>query len=1155
MANDIVYEYGETFFSRCGENLRDGIIFEVIPRSDRKGIYQHGFDSCSDETLDLRTWTGFELELAGNGVFNITLKAVLVTPSDGPENVEYCYWNTLVSSDSGCLLRAPLVQFEGLSGASSLWRFFKALTITLGPEGQSPAIDAEKFSLLNFRVIRRAAVLLYTEVLSLHAQAGNSVQYQAAVVNTGWQTQSITLIQELRGREAMKTLIEPPSFTLKPGESRRCVITVHLPHDIAKGAYEKQIIHAVANGGGHTETVTLFTGCTLEHPYIFGTKSDFDRVREKINSVPWAAELFAEYQRQAGELVIEKTDNKKPYLYLTHIAHTAYRAALVWKINGDEGCAEKAIALLRNVCDPSFGWLKTKRACNQQLVHEGEFFKSIAMTYDLLFYHAEINADDRKNIEATLRGFMALIDFELGRGHVSNWTLAELAGALFSAQVLQDREVMERFLFGAGGFTEHLAAGVFSDGWWYEVSIGYNLLAAGLFTMMAKSCEVWGYELAHIKVPAVYSRKLSRAQPAQTQDGLCSEVWGPNTLNYHNIEMQWDSLAAFADWRGVCFGLSDTCETKLSAFSKIDPRYDLAYAMYGKASYANIARRSTPLQRDLIFGAVELPENTSENESFSQSMFADNAGVAMLRSQKKGRQPGEQIAVTLKYGSHGGAHGHYDRTALNSLMRYGRSMSNPENVWYSYHTLMYKFYVQNSVNHNMVTVDLKQQDPAEARKLLFFSGSHIQVCAVENNTRWCDPPYGGWHILKDVLGVTHTFEEQCWLEGKYVPIPPDPPEYTRRGNFTEPVLQRRAVVVTDDYVVIFDYIAGEQEHDYDLIYTIKGLNTLTGYKQSGTREKAEDNPRSSAQFITDCTLYEYIRPARADFTALFDGKDEGKWLTSDRSDCNEKGSLNIDLHTLYPPKGTALIANVPANFTLHKQLEYAVEGDGRQLAKGRFGAWILGRDDISVDIENVDEITLRVRVTKVMDENEFISQCLKTIFWGDPRILDGAGKIIYLSELNIETENVDRGNGPGIDYYGGQVKIQARLCPHAIPSEPIDYSREALITLKLDGLDARRFEACIGGGYPPGNEDQLRKWHAVRVHGKSARFISMLEPFENRRIIASAEAKDADTIAVTLADGRVQQISIAGIEDEKPDIGVVFTELRNNTKTTETAKA
>ena len=65
----------------------------------------------------------------------------------------------------------------------------------------------------------------------------------------------------------------------------------------------------------------------------------------------------------------------------------------------------------------------------------------------------------------------------------------------------------------------------------------------------------------------------------------------------------------------------------------------------------------------------ELPANTPEK--FRESAFADNVGLAMLRSQTTNRPIREQIQATLHYGTHGWAHGHYDRTDLLSLMRYG----------------------------------------------------------------------------------------------------------------------------------------------------------------------------------------------------------------------------------------------------------------------------------------------------------------------------------------------------------------------------------------------------------------------------------------------------------------------------------------------------
>ena len=59
---------------------------------------------------------------------------------------------------------------------------------------------------------------------------------------------------------------------------------------------------------------------------------------------------------------------------------------------------------------------------------------------------------------------------------IQNWLLAEIAGAVYSAAALGDKERMERFLYGPGGAADELAKGVLDDGWWYEASIGYNLM-------------------------------------------------------------------------------------------------------------------------------------------------------------------------------------------------------------------------------------------------------------------------------------------------------------------------------------------------------------------------------------------------------------------------------------------------------------------------------------------------------------------------------------------------------------------------------------------------------------------------------------------------------------------------------------------------------
>src|SRR5207302_4982282 len=129
-------------------------------------------------------------------------------------------------------------------------------------------------------------------------------------------------------------------------------------------------------------------------------------------------------------------------------------------------------------------------------------------------------------------------------------------------------------------------------------------------------------------------------------------------------------------------------------------------------------------KRDLVYAMPELPEKTTEH--FRDSAYADNVGAVMLRSQTANRPIREQIQAVLHYGTHGGYHGHFDRTNLLSLMRYGRSFYNPEMIWYGYEPFMYKFYVQSSINKNMVVIDQLMQEPVESDRLLFHTGKLMQ---------------------------------------------------------------------------------------------------------------------------------------------------------------------------------------------------------------------------------------------------------------------------------------------------------------------------------------------------------------------------------------------------------------------------------------------
>ena len=447
----------------------------------------------------------------------------------------------------------------------------------------------------------------------------------------------------------------------------------------------------------------------------------------------------------------------------------------------------------------------------------------------------------------------------------------------------------------------------------------------------------------------------------------------------------------------------------------------------------------------------------------------------MLRSQTPARPIREQIQAVLHYGTHGWAHGHFDRTGLLSLMRYGRSFFSPESIFYVYEPFMYKFYCQCSVSQNMVTVDQKMQEAAESQRLLFHSGPAMQATVVETETRWSDPPYGG--MVYSYVPVK-TFAEKCWREGRSVPIPDDAPEYGSLGRYTEKILQRRVMVVTDDYIVLADCLRGDQRHEFDNLLQIKGFQGLDAASKTHLRHDAQwdPDPWGSAQFVTDCDWYEVQAPARARFEMRWGPGADNEGTLAPHS---EDGVLKMDVHTLWPPRQRIMVGTAPEHHDTQKRLFYTVRGDGVVLAEGRFGAWILGQADIDVSLEGVDILELETRVEISLKP---------TVFWAGARVLTRDGREIALSEMPATFENVLQPPHAAQDYFGGPIKIVGQPYEQATPGQPEDDARPARVSVDLSGLNATRFRATLGGDYPLGDERQRRKTYAVHAEGEQAQF-------------------------------------------------------------------
>ncbi len=258
--------------------------------------------------------------------------------------------------------------------------------------------------------------------------------------------------------------------------------------------------------------------------------------------------------------------------------------------------------------------------------------------------------------------------------------------------------------------------------------------------------------------------------------------------------------------------------------------------------------------------------------------------------------------------------------------------------------------------------------------------------------------------------------------------------------------------------------------------------------------------------------------------------------------------MKIDVHSLWPQQQQIMLAQPPEPQGNSQWVTYDISGDGKSLAKGESGVWILGAVDVDVPVQNVSELVLTV--------NTDGSSKRKSLFWANARIVTNDGKEIPLTAPQ-PGDNIDAPPKLGQDYYGGPIKIAGVPYTEALPTQPNDAKKPAVIRLSLAGTNAVRFKATLGGDYPFGDETQRRKIFAIRSQGTEARFLTVLEPYETTPMVKSAEALSADQLHVELTDGRMQEITLHNLDGDGRNISADITESKDGavlrTETTSSA--
>ena len=980
------------------------------------------------------------------------------------------------------------------------------------------------------RLKKGKIISISSDVLSKPVKPGEQALYTINVSNESGVKHCVKLLIEDTAWQACSASLSHSDIELAPFESRQVILSVDMNLLVAPGGREGLMITAVPDARADLSEKILFTTVRfMPHPYLLLDQRGWDAVEEKTEKYEWAASRKQEYIEQ-GKSWRKPALRSGSYCYRLDDAINLENAAIAWKLSGDKQIEQKVISFLKDFSNPETGYLSKLRSNNGSHVHEGMFFIHVARAYDLLYDSGMLSIRDHKNVEETFRGYFKWLKPGLLTGDGNNHQVSLASGAILCGLAIQDFDVVNHFLSGTGGYRDLMSAGILDDGNYFEGTANYNILTANLAASIAVATEPWGLNVKDWHFKPKYGKFVMVSDWARRGDflGMSFEKVGPSTRNYRCAKDLWDAILRMSDYRGALFASSDSIEIDLTTNrDEAGFGFDMAYYLYKDKDYIPVIKLKE--KRDLLYGAGELPQ--SDYELGKESYHNDNVGFSVLRSQSEGRSSRERIQAVQRYGTHGGYHGHFDKTALNSLMRYGRSFYGTEASWYGYGSFMFKMWVQSSMAHNIVVVDDRMQRPADSSLLLFYSGDMMRVSATEIETTWIDPPYGGQTPYAMSMP-----QEKSWQERKWLPIPEVIRPQGDIGKESEAVLQRRAIVLTDDYLVVADYIKSENEHNFDNLFHCKGLVGFEAEAKEFTKhtQQMDSDPYSAAQFITNCEWFTTSGIAKFSFDMDFNNPG-----FLERVPTSLPGRLKVDYYSLWPVESEVMVGNYADSQDVARHLYYKVIADDRVIADNKLAPWILGSSKIDVDVEGVKFLEIETKIDKAKE--------LKTIFLGDPYIETVGGEKVYLCDMPLDYENIAPAAAKGCDYYGNKVTIFGNDYSKPLAAEPADRDRRGRIKIDLSKLNARRLKAVIGGDYPAKSEYVQRKTIALRQTGKEASFITIIEPYENDNLIQSAVCKDGQNIVIELADGQVQKVNIAGLSSLQGDIKVSIEDFTGKT--------
>lgn len=327
-----------------------------------------------------------------------------------------------------------------------------------------------------------------------------------------------------------------------------------------------------------------------------------------------------------------------------------------------------------------------------QTLSEASWLVPLVFGYDLV--RDTMSETERTHFESDVLRNAAAILKGNNRGK-SNWQSWHNCALLAIGLTVGDQLLVDGAL---NSFKFQMKESITADGPWFEGSWGYHF-----YSMEPLLLTIEMARRAGLPLPEAKAVKKMLDAPLR---------------------------AVFPD--GTLPNFNDSGLVKLSAYAR---HYSLGYRLFGDSRYVPLARQAGSDLETALWGAASLPDVAPEELA---SDLMPDAGVATLRVR------GSDHVLAVKFGPHGGGHGHFDKLTVNSYWDGAQQAADPGTQAYAAKT--HATWDKLTIAHNTVTVDEKPQQAATGKLLEWVALPSVAAIRVS-----AGPAYPGVEMERTLI--------------------------------------------------------------------------------------------------------------------------------------------------------------------------------------------------------------------------------------------------------------------------------------------------------------------------------------------------------------------------------------------------------------------